>query len=104
MKPKASKPKKAARKAKKPKHVTRKSQTGKKWQVWKGTRMFTSGGLTKKDLMVNKRGKVISKKNGARKLPAWMTAVAKARKELGITGFVIMNRGAQGVALYKLAK
>ena len=34
-------------------------------QVWHGTAKHTSGGLTKKDLMKNKRGKIISRKKHA---------------------------------------
>merc|ERR1719336_804135 len=106
----ASKPKapKAAKKARKPKRVTKKMQTGSMRRVWNGTKVYTKGGLTKKDLCLSKTGKVMTKKqfkNGQRaKQTGWMKAVAKARKELGITGFVLMNRGAQGVALYKRAK
>merc|ERR1719411_2480828 len=96
------------RKVRKPKRVTKKSQTGSRLRVWNGTKMFTKSGLTKKDLCKTKSGRVISKKqfkNGQRlKKGGWMKAVAKARKELGITGFILMNRGAQGTALYKKAK
>merc|ERR1711972_397583 len=96
-------------KVKKPKRVTRKMQTGSYRKVWNGTAVYTKGGLTKAQLMLNKNGKVVSKKKfqqgqALRKKSGWMTAVIKARKELGITGFVLMNRGAQGVALYKRAK
>ena len=34
----------------------------------------------------------------------WFQAVAKARKELKITGFVAINRGKDGIAIYKRAK
>merc|ERR1712025_159974 len=99
---------KAAKKARKPKRVTKKSQTGTERRVWNGTKVYTKGGLTKKDLCLSKTGKAMTKKqfkNGQRsKTTGWMKAVAKARKELGITGFVLMNRGAQGQALYKAAK
>ena len=99
-------PKRVARKAKK---ITKKSQTGSMRQVWNGTRTYTKGGLTKASLMMNKRGKVVSKKASAKAkknggITKWCAAMKKARKELGITGFVKINRGAQGVALYKLAK
>merc|ERR1719219_1961625 len=106
----ASKPKapKAARKARKPKRVTKKSQTGSMRRVWNGTKVYTKSGLTKKDLVKTKSGKIMTKKqfkNGQRcKNTGWMKAVAKARKELGITGFVLMNKGAQGTALYKKAR
>lgn len=101
----------AKRKAKKPKRVTKKSQTGKMWQVWAGTRTWTVGGLTKDDLMLNKRGKVVSKKTHAvgqrayvGAVQKWSSALAKARAELEITGFVTINRGETGIKLYKLAK
>lgn len=35
---------------------------GSKVQVWHGTAERTSGGLTKSDLMKNKRGKIVSRK------------------------------------------
>jgi len=111
---KATKPRAAKRavrrtKVKKPKRVTRKMQTGSYRKVWNGTAKFTKGGLTKDDLMLNKRGKVVSKKmfkkgQALKGQSGWMKAVMQARKELGITGFCLMNRGAQGVALYKKAK
>merc|ERR1712014_338440 len=95
----------------KPKRVTKKMQTGSMRQVWNGTKTYTKGGLTKANLMMGKSsGKVVSKKahaNGKKRagpLKAWNRACMKARNELGITGFVKMNRGAQGKALYKLAK
>merc|ERR1712117_79528 len=112
---KASKPMKAKRVSKrksvrKPKRVTKKMQTGSMRQVWNGSKTYTKGGLTKSNLMLNKRGKVVSKKTHAfgqkafAGIKGWTVALAKARKELGITGFVKLNRGTQGVALYNLAK
>merc|ERR1712173_96651 len=107
---KATKPKKALRKAKKAKRVTKKSQTGSYRQVWNGSKLYTKGGLMKKDLVLNKRGKVISKKMAAAgkksgaNIQGWCKAVQEARKELKITGFVALNKGAQGVAIYKKAK
>jgi hypothetical protein len=38
---------------------------GSKAQVYHGTAKHTSGGLTKRDLMQNKRGRIISKKKHA---------------------------------------
>merc|ERR1711972_493943 len=105
----ATKPKapKAARKARKTKRVTKKMQTGSMRQVWNSTKFYTKSGMTKKDL-VRVKGHIMTKKqhkNGQRaKKTGWMKAVSKARKQLGITGFVLMNRGAQGKALYKAAK
>ena len=34
----------------------------------------------------------------------WMKCLSKARKDLGIKGFVTINKGKDGVALYKRAK
>lgn len=65
----------------------------------------SKGGLPKEKLTKSKSGKVVSKKKQAlgKKNP-WMKAVAKARRELKIKGFVILNRGAEGKKLYNLAK
>merc|ERR1712061_594209 len=70
------------------------SNKGKKWQVFKGTKAKTVGGLKKTDLKKNKNGKVVSAKqsNAAKKRYAngigkWNTAVQKARKALGVKGF-----------------
>jgi hypothetical protein len=38
---------------------------GKKLEVWKGKAKHTVGGLTRKDLMQTKRGKIVSKKQHA---------------------------------------
>merc|ERR1712173_371347 len=107
--PKASKRAVRRTKVKKPKRVTKKMQTGSKRKVWNGTAKWTKGGLVKADLMLNKSGKVVSKKmfkkgQALKGKSGWVAAVMKARKELGITGFCIVNRGVQGVALYKRAK
>merc|ERR1719148_647957 len=77
--------------------------------VLRGAREKTSGGLRRSQIMKNKRGKVVSKmksemsrkKYKGSKFEAWMKAVAAARKELGITGFVALNgKTPQGRALY----
>merc|ERR1719297_674983 len=81
--------------------------------VLRGAREKTTGGLTKSQIMKNKRGKVVSKamselrrkKYKGSKLEAWTKACAAARKELGITGFVALNgKAPQGRALYAKAK
>merc|ERR1712173_457646 len=84
--PKASKRAVRRTQVKKPKRVTRKMQTGSYRKVWNGTAKFTKGGLVKDDLMLNKRGKVVSKKQykkgqALQGKGGWMTAVMKARKE-----------------------
>merc|ERR1711896_54510 len=99
-----------AMKAMKKKTVS-KIATGKraKSSVFKGGKEKTVGGLTKSDLVMNSRGKVVSKKRSAlakkmfknSPLKAWADAVQKARKELGVKGFVAIKKGS---ALYKKAK
>merc|ERR1712002_1296396 len=84
-----------------------------KASVFRGTKAKTSSGLQKKDLVKNKRGKVVSRKqseagkknfrrNGIDKFAA---AVKAARKSLGIKGFVpIGGKTSRGQALLKKAK
>lgn len=96
--------KRAVRKSRKPR-----IKYGSMRRVWSGTVDRTKGGLTKKDLCMNKRGKIVSKarlkvsqkafKNSA--LSKWVEATTKARKELGLTGFVACKKG---TAFYKLSK
>merc|ERR1712072_326103 len=99
--------KKAAPKKRKAKKKV--SVVGKKWQVWKGTRQRTAGGLTKKDLRKSKSGKIVSKKQSmlARKrmrnggISRWLKAVMAARKALKLTGFVACKKGTK---YYRKAK
>ena len=75
--------------------------------VFRGTKTSTVGGLTKANLMRNKNGKIVSKKQSANgkkayaRIKGWTMAVAKARKELGVKGFVAVKKG---TPLYKKAK
>merc|ERR1719324_2089114 len=75
--------------------------------VFRGTKAKTSSGLTKGDLIKNKRGKIVTKKSVAAgkkayaNIEGWTTAVQKARKALGVKGFVAVKKGS---ALYKKAK
>ncbi|CAL1169049.1 unnamed protein product [Cladocopium goreaui] len=81
-------------------------------QVMKGLREKTSGGLTKDDLMVNKHGKIVSKKQHerglkmfSRYLSSWVDAVQSARSKLSILGFrPIGGRSKEGKELYMEAK
>merc|ERR1719230_782800 len=72
--------------------------------VFRGSKEKTTSGLTKSDLVENKRGKIVSKKSAAHgkkqyaNIKGWTTAVQKARKELGVKGFVAVKKG---TALYK---
>jgi len=67
--------------------------------VFSGARVKTSGGLTKADLIRNKNGKIVSKKQQAagkkayNNIKAWATAVSKARKSLSLKGFVPIKKG-----------
>merc|ERR1712007_255037 len=80
--PEKEEKKKTASKKRKAKKAKRTPKVGKKWQVWKGTRERTAGGLRKKDLRMRKGG--ISK---------WLAAVMKARKALKLKGFVACKKG-----------
>lgn len=106
----ASKPKapKAARKVTKSRKPSRRSQIGTKAKVWNGTKKYTKSGLMKKDLLRNKHGKIITRKQykmGQKlKKSPWVKACIKARKMLGLKGFVPLNKGVEGKAYYKLAK
>merc|ERR1711904_546695 len=75
--------------------------------VWSGGKEKTATGLKKTDLMKSKAGKLVTKKKHAQGkkayqyIKAWTAALQKARKELGVKGFVAVKKGS---ALYKLAK
>merc|ERR1712224_387404 len=79
--------------------------------VFRGTKLKTSGGLTKAALTTSSTGKIVSKKasaNGKKAythIKGWNKAVAAARKALALTGFVAVNgKTTQGKALYAKAK
>merc|ERR1719350_2129249 len=106
---------KAAMKKAMKKVAMKKSQVAKgkraKSSVFRGTKAKTSGGLTKDKLMKNKHGKVVSKAASAAAkkrnphMQAWGKAVATARKQLKIKGFVAVGgKTAEGKALYAKAK
>jgi len=64
---------------------------GSRAQVYHGNASRTAGGLTKKDLKM-KDGEIVSKKKAkGEKSNPWIKAVAKAKKELGITGFALVQ-------------
>lgn len=80
---------------------------GSRAEVMHGNASHTTGGLTKKKLAVSKvSGEIVSKKKvtAGNKNP-WALATEKARRELGLTGqMVLMNVGKDGKALYALTK
>merc|ERR1711924_539115 len=102
---------KAMRAAKAMKAMKRVSKFAKgklaKLVVFRGNKTATVGGLTKASLTKNKNGKMVSKKasaNGKKayaRIKGWTVAVTKARKELGIKGFLAVKKG---TPLYKKAK
>ena len=62
--------------------ATRKA-SGSKAQVWHGTAKHTPGGLTRKDLMKTKRGRIVSKKKhsiGLRRMKSLRKLGFKAKK------------------------
>lgn len=64
---------------------------GSRAQVYHGTATETAGGLKKKDLKM-KDGEIVSKKKSSgEKSNPWIKAVAKAKKELGIKGFALVQ-------------
>ena len=70
--------------------------------VFLGKAVKTVGGLKKSALMKSKSGKIVSaKKSALGKKSKWIAAVTKARKALGVKGFVAIKKGS---ALYKKAK
>ena len=65
--------------------------TGSRAQVYHGNATETAGGLKKKDLKM-KDGEIVSKKKAKdAKTNPWIKAVAMAKKELGITGFALVQ-------------
>merc|ERR1712178_603557 len=75
--------------------------------VFRGTKTKTGSGLKKTDLMKNKNGKIVSRKASAHgkkacgHIKGWTVAVTKARKFLGLKGFIAVKKGSP---LYKKAK
>jgi len=64
---------------------------GSRAQVYHGNADVTPGGLKKKDLKM-KKGELVSKaKSKDEKTNPWIKAVAKAKKELGLKGFHLLQ-------------
>merc|ERR1719240_1676287 len=75
-----------------------KSKAFAKRAVFTGKYLKTVGGLKKESLIKSKTGKIVSKKLSikgkkvyAKYLAKWNTAVIKARKALGVKGFVAVG-------------
>merc|ERR1711976_925088 len=75
--------------------------------VFIGRKQKTASGHKKSDLMKSRSGKIITKaqhaagKKAYGRIKAWTVACQKAKKELGVTGFVALKKGS---ALYKKTK
>merc|ERR1712070_1162098 len=76
--------------------------------VFRGSKAKTVGGLSSTDLIKNSAGRIVSKKRSllakkryASGLKGWTVAVQKARKALGLKGFIAIKKGS---ALYNKAK
>jgi len=81
--------------------------------VFRGSKAKTGGGLTREMLKKSSSGKIVSKKASARakknfagsKLKLWSDALKKARKAMGIKGFVpVGGKSTQGRALLAKVK
>mmetsp|Transcript_118957 Transcript_118957/g.308782 ORF Transcript_118957/g.308782 Transcript_118957/m.308782 type:complete len:217 (+) Transcript_118957:67-717(+) len=76
-------------------------------QVFLGRKTSTRGRREKKDFIKNKYGRIVSKKvsanskrNHANSAKPWVDSIKQARKELGLTGFVLLGgKTAAGKAL-----
>merc|ERR1719382_516360 len=82
-----------------------------KVSVFLGSKVKTSSGLKKSDLHKSKSGKIVSKKSTAagkkayKYIAKWNGAVTKARKALGVKGFVaIGGKNKTGQALLAKAR
>ncbi len=79
-------------------------------RVWNGTLKKTSGGLTKNDLMKNKRGKIVSKKKSAaakqsaNNLGAWLRSKGDHFLSKGVTKENIIRKGKPGRKAFKAQK
>jgi hypothetical protein len=112
MKKASAKKAKTAMKAMRRRKAKKVSKIGKKWQVFKGTRVKTQGKLKKADLIKSKTGKIVSRKQSllakktfAKRLGKWSAAVGSARKQLGIKGFqAVGGKSTKGLALLKKAR
>merc|ERR1719321_708453 len=106
-----------AMKAMKPMKSMKAMKAMKKSKLARGKRMKVTGflgykektytGLKKTDLMKSKAGRIVTKKSHAAgkkaygHIKGWTAAVQKARKALGVKGFVGVKKGSP---LYKKAK
>ena len=113
MKSKSKKMRKMAKKAMKSRRMKKrisKIAKGKMARsvVFRGNKEKTSGGLKKNDLIRNKRGKIVSRKQSmagkkrGKAIARWGAATKRARQALGIKGFCpVGGKTAAGQRLLK---
>merc|ERR1712066_616174 len=103
--------KKKAMKTKRVSKIARGKQARR--QVFSGKKEKTATGMSAANLVKNKLGKIVSKKQSARMkkqyatsgFKKWIDACKLARKQLGITGFApVGGKTPQGKALYAKVK
>jgi hypothetical protein len=83
--------------------MPRKSKSSKKYTTIAKIKKLKSKSSKRSMKRSNKRSTKKSKSKSKGKM-TWFGAVAKARKELGIKGFVAINKGPEGKKLYNKAK
>ena len=88
------------------KSKTFKKKIGSKAEVAHGTAEFTSGHKDASSIKKTKSGRYVFKKSSSNgKSTKWMRSLAEARKVLKMEHkFVLINKGPDGIKLYKLAK
>ena len=80
--------------------------------VFRGAHEKTVSGLRADGLMMNKRGKIVSKRKSAivsrrfeSTIKDWVDSIMLARQQLNLNGMVLVNgKSSQGKALYLKAK
>tara|TARA_Y100000389_G_scaffold197062_1_gene230983 strand:- start:1322 stop:1588 length:267 start_codon:yes stop_codon:yes gene_type:complete len=83
--------------------MARKSKSSKKYTTVAKVKKLKSKSSKRSVKRSNKRSTKKSKSKSKGKM-TWFGAVAKARKELGVKGFVAINKGPEGKKLYNKAK
>ena len=84
--------------------MARKSKSSKKYTTVAKVKKLKSKSSKRSVKRSNKRSTKKSKSKKSKGKMTWFGAVAKARKELGVKGFVAINKGPEGKKLYNKAK
>lgn len=82
--------------------VSKATKVGSKAMVWRGFKEVTKSGKKKSDLMLNRKGKVVSKsksaagkKSSLKNIAKWVESFKEAKTELGLAGFVLCKKGSK---------